>query len=57
MDGQKFIVQSDPTSSIGDLALPSDIELQYSKLSKDEKIIVGSKLLGMNHVPVSLIIS
>lgn len=53
MDGQKFIVHSDPTSSIGDLVLPSDIELQYSKLSRDEKIIVGSKLLGMNHVPVS----
>ena len=54
MDSSKFIDHSsDPTKSIEDLALPSNIDLQYSKLSRTEKIIVGSKLLGMDHVPVS----
>lgn len=44
-----FIDHNDPTTPI-----PFDlgsIQYQYSKLTDDEKISVGAKLLGMNHLP------
>ena len=44
-----FIDHFDPTAPL-DLSGVS-ISQQYSKLSEKDKILVGCKLLGMNHVP------
>lgn len=46
-----FMGMSDPTSPLS--ASINNIQAQYSKLTEQEKIIVGAKLLGMDHVPVS----
>lgn len=48
----RFINHNDPTASI-DLSKIT-IEEQYTKLTDREKILVGAKMLGMNHVPVDI---
>lgn len=47
-----FIDHFDPTAPL-DLSGVS-ISQQYSKLSEKDKLLVGCKLLGMNHVPVPI---
>ena len=51
-----FIDHKDPTKPI-DNDLPGMEQLAgnlYNSLSEEEKIIIGAKLLGMNHVPVDI---
>lgn len=49
-----FFEHKDPTAPIPfDLQEANNLSYQYSKLTKDEKIAVGARLLGMNHTPVS----
>ena len=53
-DFNKFINQKDPTKPEID---PESITLekQFSKLTEEEKIILGAKLLGMkSHIPVDI---
>ena len=51
-DSNKFINQSDPTSLL-DLSSVT-LQEQYAKLTESEKIMVGAKILGMNHIPVPI---
>ena len=44
-----FVDHVDPTKSLGS----TNIQVQYNKLTDQEKLLVGAKLLGMNHLPVS----
>ena len=44
-----FVDHVDPTKSLGS----TNIQAQYNKLTDQEKLLVGAKLLGMNHLPVS----
>ena len=44
-----FVDHVDPTKSLGSM----NIQAQYAKLTDHEKLLVGAKLLGMNHLPVS----
>lgn len=48
-----FINHKDPTAPLNLDIDPTSIEYQYSMLTEDEKIAVGAKLLGMNHIPVT----
>lgn len=53
-DFSKFINQKDPTKPSID---PESITLekQFTKLTEEEKIILGAKLLGMkSHIPVDI---
>ena len=51
----KFMDHQDPTTPIPrDILFDSlTIESQYNLLTEREKLVIGSKLLGMNHIPVS----
>ena len=49
---EKFINHTDPTLPI-DLGSVT-IQNQYTKLSKEEKVLVACKILGMNHKPVDI---
>lgn len=51
-DFSKFINNSDPTKKL-DLDSIS-LEQQYTKLTEEEKLMVGARLLGMNHLSVSI---
>lgn len=51
MKTNKFIDHEDPTAPIPFDIDPRNIKYQYSKLSEREKLAVGSRLLGMDHVP------
>lgn len=48
----KFTDHKDPTKKL-DLESIS-VEEQYAKLTEEEKLLVGAKLLGMNHLSVSI---
>lgn len=58
MDNNKFIEHHDPTTPIDESSLPDLNDVSgsdlYSKLSEEERLVVGAKLLGMNHVPVDI---
>ena len=42
-----FVDHVDPTKSLGSM----NIKAQYTKLTESEKLLVGAKLLGMDHLP------
>lgn len=55
---KNFIEHKDPTKPIDSNSLPdlqsvSAMEA-YEKMSKEEKLVIGAHLLGMNHVPVDI---
>lgn len=51
-----YMEHKDPTTPIRGLdgLGPNDVLDSYNKMSEEEKIVVGAKLLGMNHVPVDI---
>ncbi|MBQ2600266.1 hypothetical protein II582_02650 [bacterium] len=51
-DFRKFTDQKDPTKKL-DLDSIS-LEEQYTKLTEEEKLIIGAKMLGMDHLSVSI---
>ena len=51
-ENTNFINQSDPTTPFDPNAV--SLEAQYKKLSEKEKLQIACKLLGMNHIPVTM---
>ena len=45
-----FINHSDPTTPLSFNSKDS-LEAQYTKLTEREKLIIGAKFLGLNHIP------
>ena len=52
MGKNSFINQYDPTTPIDLTSIA--VQNQYTKLTEHEKILLGAKFLGMNHVPVDI---
>jgi hypothetical protein len=52
-DKNNINIGDDPTLSL--VSVPENIlEEEYNKLSNDEKILIGCKLLGMDHRPTTI---
>ena len=51
-DFNKFIDHKDPTKKIDVSSIT--LEKQYTKLTEEEKILVGCRLLGLNRIPCTI---